>query len=425
MSGLELQDPEVASAVAEERSRQLNELVLIASENYASAAVLEATGTVMTNKYAEGYPGRRYYAGCENMDSVERIAIERLKRLFGAEHANVQPVSGAQANMAACFALLGPGDRVLGMRLDQGGHLTHGSPVNYSGKLYEFAHYGVDPDTELIDYEDLARRADQFRPKLIIAGATAYSRLIDFGKFRSIADSSGSRLMVDMAHIAGLVAGGVHPDPVPFADIVTSTTHKTLRGPRGAFALSVGELSRRLDSAVFPNVQGGPMMHAITAKAVAFGEALRPEFRSYAAAIVENARVLAAALANGGLRIVSGGTDNHMMLVDLRPLSLTGAQAEDALKEAGLVVNKNTIPYDPQPPRVASGIRIGVPAVTTRGMRRAEMERVGGYVLDALNKAGDPVGLRRIRKAVSEFASGFPAPGITDRNGVRREVSAG
>ncbi len=413
MSSLEIQDREVASAIAAERERQTGELALIASENYASAAVLEATGSVMTNKYAEGYPGRRYYAGCENMDAVERIAIDRLKRLFGAQHANVQPVSGAQANMAAFFALLKPGDRVMGMRLDQGGHLTHGSGVNFSGKLYEFAHYGVDRETEQIDYEALAREAERFRPKLIIAGATAYSRLIDFGKFREIADAAGSRLLVDVAHVAGLIAGGVHPNPVPHADVVTSTTHKTLRGPRGALAMCTEELARRLDAAVFPNVQGGPMMHSIAAKAVAFGEALRPEFRAYAAAVVDNARALAASLTSGGLRIVSGGTDNHMMLVDLRPLSVTGAQAQSVLQEAGLVVNKNAIPYDPEPPMVTSGIRVGVPAVTTRGMGAADMERIGGYVLDALNAAGSPGRLRSIRQEVAAFASQFPAPGIT------------
>ena len=306
MSNLQSQDPEIAAALDNERKRQMDEVVLIASENYASAAVLEVTGSVMTNKYAEGYPGRRYYAGCENMDIVEQAAIDRLKALFGADHANVQPVSGAQANMAAYFALLKPGDRVMGMRLDQGGHLTHGSEVNFSGKLYEFAHYGVDPESETIDYDEVARLADEFRPKLIVAGATAYPRSIDFERFRAIADAAGARLLVDMSHIAGLIAGGVHPDPVPHSDVVTSTTHKTLRGPRGALIMCASKLRRRIDSAVFPNVQGGPMMHAIAAKAVAFGEALRPEFRTYVARVVDNARVLASTLAAGGLRIVSG-----------------------------------------------------------------------------------------------------------------------
>ena len=413
MSYLQTQDPEIAAALASERQRQIDEIVLIASENYASAAVLEATGSVMTNKYAEGYPGRRYYAGCENMDIVEQVAIDRLKALFGAEHANVQPVSGAQANMAAYFALLKPGERVLGMRLDQGGHLTHGSDVNFSGKLYEFVHYGVDPETETIDYDEVARLAADFQPKLIVAGATAYPRKIDFERFRAIADSAGARLLVDMAHIAGLIAGGVHPDPVPFADVVTSTTHKTLRGPRGALILCGSKLRRRVDSAVFPNVQGGPMMHAIAAKAVAFGEALRPEFRAYVSRVVDNAQALASALAAGGLRIVSGGTDNHLMLVDVRPLGMTGAQAEDALKSAGLVVNKNSIPFDPEPPRITSGIRVGTPAITTRGMGSADMEQVGGYIVEALRAMDRPDRQEAIRLDVAAFASKFEAPGVS------------
>ena len=413
MSDLQSQDPDIAAALANERQRQIDEVVLIASENYASAAVLEATGSVLTNKYAEGYPGRRYYAGCENMDVVEQLAIDRLKALFGAEHANVQPVSGAQANMAAYFALLDPGDRVLGMRLDQGGHLTHGSDVNFSGKLYEFAHYGVDPETETIDYEEVARLAAEFRPKLIVAGATAYPRKIDFERFRNIADSVNARLLVDMAHIAGLIAGGVHPDAIPYADVVTSTTHKTLRGPRGALVLCGSKLRRRIDSAVFPNVQGGPLMHVIAAKAVAFGEALRPDFRVYVSRVVDNARALASALAAGGLRIVSGGTDNHLMLVDVRPLGMTGAQAETCLKSAGLVVNKNSIPFDPQPPRVTSGIRVGTPAVTTRGMGPADMEQVGGYIVEALRAVDKPDRQEAIRLEVAAFASKFEAPGVS------------
>ncbi len=412
MPNLQSQDPEIAAALEKERKRQIDEVVLIASENYASTAVLEATGSVMTNKYAEGYPGRRYYAGCENMDVVEQLAIDRLKALFGAEHANVQPVSGAQANMAAYFALLKPGDRVLGMRLDQGGHLTHGSEVNFSGKLYEFGHYGVDPESETIDYAEVARLASEFQPKLIVAGATAYSREIDFERFREIADASGARLLVDMAHIAGLVAGGVHPDPVPHADVVTSTTHKTLRGPRGALILCGSKLRRRIDSAVFPNVQGGPLMHAITAKAVAFGEALRPEFRSYAARIVDNAQALASTLAAGGLRIVSGGTDNHLMLVDVRPLGMTGAEAEACLKSAGVVVNKNSIPFDPHPPRITSGIRVGTPAATTRGMGPTDIEQVGGYILEALRAGDSPDRRDAIRREVAAFASKFDAPGV-------------
>ena len=409
---LQSQDPEIAAALENERQRQIDEIVLIASENYASAAVLEATGSVMTNKYAEGYPGRRYYAGCENMDTVEQLAIDRLKTLFGAEHANVQPVSGAQANMAAYFALLKPGDRVLGMRLDQGGHLTHGSEVNFSGKLYEFAHYGVDPESETVDYDEVARLAAEFQPKLIVAGATAYPRKIDFERFREVADSAGARLLVDMAHFAGLVVGGVHPDPVPHADVVTSTTHKTLRGPRGALIMCGTKLKRRIDSAVFPNVQGGPMMHVIAAKAVAFGEALRPEFRSYAARIVDNAQALASTLAAGGLRIVSGGTDTHLMLVDVRPLGMTGAQAETCLKSAGIVVNKNSIPFDPQPPRITSGIRVGTPAVTTRGMGPADMEQVGGFILEALGAEDSPDKRDAIRHEVAAFASKFDAPGV-------------
>ena len=409
---LHSQDPEIAAALDNERKRQIEEVVLIASENYASAAVLEATGSVMTNKYAEGYPGRRYYAGCENMDVVEQVAIDRLKTLYGADHANVQPVSGAQANMAAYFALLKPGDRVMGMRLDQGGHLSHGSEVNFSGKLYEFVHYGVDPESETIDYDEVARLAAEFEPKLIVAGATAYPRKIDFERFREIADSAGARLLVDMAHIAGLVAGGVHPDPVPYSDVITSTTHKTLRGPRGAVIMCTSKLRRRIDSAVFPNVQGGPMMHAIAAKAVAFGEALRPEFRTYAARVVDNAQALSSTLAAGGLRIVSGGTDNHLMLVDVRPLGMTGAQAEICLKSAGIVVNKNAIPFDPEPPRISSGIRVGTPAVTTRGMGTTDMEQVGGYILDALRSSDAPDKQEVIRRQVAAFASKFEAPGV-------------
>ena len=414
MFTLARQDPEVARAIAAERRRQTEHIVLIASENYASAAVIEATGSVMTNKYAEGYPGRRYYGGCEHVDAVERLAIDRARKLFGAEHANVQPHSGSQANMAAYFALLQPGDRILGMRLDQGGHLTHGSKVNFSGKLYEFAHYGVDRESERIDFDDVARIAREFKPKLIVAGATAYPRTIDFPRFRQIADEVSASLMVDMAHIAGLVAGGAHPSPVPYSDIVTSTTHKTLRGPRGAFGLSKAGHAKKLDSAVFPNTQGGPFMHAIAAKAVGFGEALNPEFATYARNIVTNARTLAAALAAGGLRIVSGGTDNHLMLVDMRPLKMTGKQADEALNAAGVVVNKNAVPYDPEPPAVTSGIRLGTAAVTTRGMGVSDMEQVAGYILEALRAAGSAEELAAIRTRVTRFASAFPAPGVTD-----------
>ncbi|MSQ08641.1 MAG: serine hydroxymethyltransferase [Dehalococcoidia bacterium] len=413
MFALAAQDPEVARAIAAERRRLVDEIVLIASENYASTAVMEATGSVMTNKYAEGYPGRRYYAGCENVDIVERLAIERAKQLFGAEHANVQPHSGSQANMAAYFALLKPGDRIMGMRLDQGGHLTHGAKINFSGKIYEFSHYGVDPETEMIDYGDVARIAREFKPDLIVAGATAYPRTIDFPRFRQIADEVGARLMVDMAHIAGLIAGGAHPSPVPYADIVTTTTHKTLRGPRGAMALCRTEHARKLDNAVFPNMQGGPMEHVIAAKAVAFGEAQKPEFAAYARAVVSNASALAAALAAGGLRIVSGGTDNHLMLVDVRPLKMTGKQAEEALVAAGIVVNKNSIPNDPEPPMVTSGIRLGTPAITTRGMAASDMETVAGFILEGLRAAGDAGRLGIVKGRVRNFASAFPAPGVT------------
>ena len=414
MFTLARQDPEVARAIAAERRRLTEEVVLIASENYASSAVMEATGSVMTNKYAEGYPGRRYYAGCENVDVVESLAISRAKSLFGADHANVQPHSGSQANMAAYFALLNPGDRIMGMRLDQGGHLTHGSKVNFSGRLYEFAHYGVDREDEVIDYDEVAKLAREFKPKLIVAGATAYPREIDFVKFRKIADENGALLHVDMAHIAGLVAGGAHPSPVPHADIVTSTTHKTLRGPRGAFALTRAEYARRIDSAVFPNMQGGPLMHVIAAKAVAFAEATRPDFSIYAHAVVANAKALASSLAGGGLRIISGGTDNHLMLVDTRPLGMTGKQAEDALKAAGIVVNKNSVPFDPEPPAVTSGVRIGTPAVTTRGMTEQDMRRVAEFILEALKSGGSSDLLDRIRARVTEFASSFPVPGVTD-----------
>ena len=417
MSLLARRDPDTARAIEAEEKRLRQEIVLIASENYASSAVLAATGSVMTYKYAEGYPGRRYYAGCENMDTVERLAIDRAKQLFGADHANVQPHSGTQANMAAYAGFLNPGDRVLGMRLDQGGHLSHGSPVNFSGRLYEFAAYGVDREDETIDYDEVQRVAREFRPRMIVTGATAYPRLIDFERFKAIADDVGALLLADVAHIVGLIAGGVHPSPVRHAGIVTSTTHKTLRGPRGAFALCKAEHARNLDRAVFPNTQGGPLMHVVAAKAVAFGEALRPEFKDYARAIVENARALARALAAGGLRIVSGGTDNHLMLVDLRPLSVTGAEAQETLKAAGIVTNRNSIPFDPQPPRVTSGVRLGTPAVTSRGMNTEDMERVAGFILEALHAGDDAARLQRLRTRVTRFAAAFPVPGLDDAAG--------
>ena len=386
--------------------------MLIASENYVSHAVAEAQGSHLTNKYAEGYPGRRYYGGCEHVDVAEQLAIDRLKELFGADHANVQPHSGAQANMAAYFAMLEPGDTVLGMKLDQGGHLTHGSPVNFSGKLYSFVSYGVDRETEYIDYQEVERLAREHRPKLIVAGATAYPRIIDFPRFRQIADEVGALLMVDIAHIAGLIAAGVHPSCLPHAQVVTSTTHKTMRGPRGAFILCDEERARSIDRAVFPFSQGGPMMHTIAAKAVAFREALSEEFREYQRNIVANAQTLAAELEAGGLRIVSGGTDNHLTLVDLTPLDTTGKDAEDALGRVHMTVNKNAIPFDPKPPRVTSGLRLGTPAVTSRGFGRKEMSRVASFIIQVLTNPGDEQVEARVRQEVVELTSGFPVPGL-------------
>ncbi|MCH7983332.1 MAG: serine hydroxymethyltransferase [Chloroflexi bacterium] len=412
MSAVATTDPEIKQVIENEQRRQREQLVMIASENYVSAAVLEATGSVLTNKYAEGYPGRRYYAGCENVDVSEQLAIDRAKELFGAERANVQPHSGAQANMAAFFALVQPGDRIMGMSLDHGGHLTHGSPVNFSGKLYEFGHYGVDRETEALDYDEVQRQAESFKPSIIIAGYTAYSLTIDFKRFREIADSVGAALLVDMAHIAGLIAGGAHPSPVGLADIITSTTHKTLRGPRGAMALMTKDLARKYNSAVFPNMQGGPMEHVIAAKAVAFREAMRPDFKDYAHQIVQNAKALASGLSAGGLRIVAGGTENHLMLVDTRPLGLTGRDAEAALISAGLVVNKNAIPFDPEPPTITSGVRIGTPALTSRELNVSDMEQVAGYILEALKAHADESKLSKLGVEVAKFASNFPVPGL-------------
>ncbi len=414
MSNLSKIDPDIARVVENEERRLRENIVLIASENYASAAVLAATGSVLTNKYAEGYPGRRYYAGTENVDVAESIAIDRAKELFGAEHVNVQPHSGSQANMAAYFAALKPGDRVLGMSLDHGGHLTHGSPVNFSGKLFEFGHYGVDSESEQLDYDAVARVAGEFKPKLIVCGYTAYPRTIDFARFRQIADEVGAFLLADIAHIAGLVVGGAHPSPVEHSDIVTTTTHKTLRGPRGAMALTKSDLARKYDSAVFPNMQGGPMMHSVAAKAIAFKEAAQPEFKDYAQSIVQNAQALSASLAAGGLRIVSGGTDNHLMLVDVRPLGLTGKEAEAALHAAGIVANKNTIPNDPESPFVTSGVRIGTPAVTSRKMSASDMETVAGFILDSIKAADNESALASIKDSVSKFASQFYVPGLDD-----------
>jgi glycine hydroxymethyltransferase len=412
MSTVASSDPEIAQVIENEQRRQRHQLVMIASENYTSAAVLETTGSVLTNKYSEGYPGRRYYAGCENIDVSEQLAIERAKQLFGAENANVQPHSGSQANMAAFFSLVEPGDRIMGMSLNHGGHLTHGSPVNFSGKLYEFGFYGVNAETEALDYEEVQRQCEEFKPAVVIAGYTAYPLQIDFKRFREIADSINATLLVDMAHIAGLIAGGVHPSPVEYADIVTSTTHKTLRGPRGAMALTTKSLSRKYNSAVFPNMQGGPMQHAIAGKAVAFREAMQPEFKKYAGQVVQNAQVLANGLSTAGLRIVAGGTENHMLLVDTRSIGMTGRQAEEALITAGLVVNKNTIPFDPESPMVTSGIRIGTPALTSRDLKAEDMENVAGFIIEALNARDDQVKLANIGVEVAKFSSRFPVPGL-------------
>ena len=412
MSSLAVQDPQVAEALSNERRRQREVINLIASENYASAAVLEAQGSVFTNKYAEGYPGRRYYAGCEWVDVVERLAIDRAEQLFSADHANVQPHSGAQANMAAYFATLSPGDTVMGMSLDHGGHLTHGSPVNFSAKLYNFVSYGVDRELETIDFDEAERVAKEHRPKLIVAGATAYPRTIDFARFREIADEVDALLMVDMAHIAGLVAAGEHPSPLPDADVVTSTTHKTLRGPRGGLVLTSKKLARSVDRAVFPNAQGGPMQHAIAAKAVAFGEATTPEFVGYQRSIRANASALANVLGEGGMRLVANGTDNHMVLVDVSPLGLTGREAEEALGRVNVVVNRNAIPYDPRPPRVASGLRLGTPAISSRGFGVSDTEHVARLILRALSNVGDAAVERDVRDEALELASRFPVPGI-------------
>jgi len=412
MGVLSQSDPEVGEAIRREEERQRRNIELIAAENYASRAVLEAQGSVLTDKYAEGYPQRRYYGGCQEVDLVEELARERAKRLFGAEHANVQPHSGAQANMAAYFTLLDHGDTVLAMSLAHGGHLTHGSAVSFSSKLYRFVHYGVSRETERLDYGEVERLAREHRPKLIVAGASAYARVIDFSRFRQIADLVGAQLMVDIAHIAGLVAAGVHPTPVPYADIVTSTTHKTLRGPRGGFILSRAEFVSHLDDVVFPGVQGGPLMHAIAAKAVAFGEAMKPEFVSYQRAVVENAQILANQLQRGGLRIVSGGTDNHLLLIDLSNMGVTGKEAEEALDLVGIVVNRNAIPFDTRPRRVTSGIRLGTPAVTTRGFGPDEMSVIAQFIIKVLNNLGDQQTYKEVREGVEEMTRRFPVPGL-------------
>ncbi|HNW91319.1 MAG TPA: serine hydroxymethyltransferase [bacterium] len=409
MSKLASQDPAVAQAISRESERQHNKLELIASENFTSEAVREAVGSLLTNKYAEGYPGKRYYGGCEVVDSIEDLARDRAKQLFGAKFANVQPHAGSQANMAVFFALIKPGDAILTMDLSHGGHLTHGSKVNFSGQLYAVHHYGVTRETETIDYAALERQAHAVRPKLILAGASAYPRTIDFARFRAIADSVGAHFVVDMAHIAGLVAAGVHPSPLPHATAVTSTTHKTLRGPRSGLVLCNDEaVAKAVDKAVFPGLQGGPLMHVIAGKAVAFQEALQPAFHTYQQQVLANARALAETLTAAGLRLVSGGTDTHLLLIDLRPRSVSGADIQLALDEAGITCNKNTIPFETRPPAQASGIRLGTPALTTRGMQEAEMRQIGAWIAAVIEQHDDHARLESIRRSVGELCSRFP-----------------
>jgi glycine hydroxymethyltransferase len=406
-------DPELAKAMAGERTRQEEHIELIASENYTSPRVLEAQGSVLTNKYAEGYPGKRYYGGCEFVDLAEQLAIDRAKQLFGAAYANVQPHSGSQANAAVYLALLNPGETILGMSLDHGGHLTHGAKVNFSGKLFKAVQYGVKADTGEIDYEQLERLAREHRPKVLVAGFSAYSRVLNFERFRAIADAVGAYLFVDMAHVAGLVAAGLYPNPVPLADVVTSTTHKTLRGPRGGLILARphAELHKRFQSMVFPGTQGGPLMHVIAAKAVAFYEALQPEFKVYSAQVLANARAMTGALQERGYRIVSGGTDNHLFLVDLTAKNITGKDADAALGRAHITVNKNTVPNDPRPPMVSSGLRIGTPAVTTRGMKEAEVRQLSHWIADVLDTMGDESVIERVRAEVLALCRRFPVYG--------------
>ena len=401
-------DPQIAAAIDNETRRQHEGLELIASENFVSEAVLEAAGSVFTNKYAEGYPGKRYYGGCEFTDVVENLARDRAKQLFGAEHANVQPHAGSQANMEAYAAVLQPGDTILGLNLAHGGHLTHGHPLNFSGKMYKIVPYGVTKETETIDYDALEKLAEEHRPKLVIGGGSAYPRIIDFARMRQIADKVGALYLVDMAHFAGLVAGGVHPSPVPHAQIVTSTTHKTLRGPRSGMILSKAEFAAAIDKVVFPGMQGGPLVHIMAAKAICFREAMQPEFRDYARQIVANAKTLAETLAAEGFRVISGGTDTHLMLVDVFSKGMLGSEAEKALGEAGITVNKNAIPFDTNPPLKPSGIRIGSPAVTTRGMKQGEMRQIGRWISEALHHRTDAAVLNRIRKEVLDLCEAFP-----------------
>jgi len=401
-------DPEIFAAIERERQRQLSKLELIASENFVSDSVLAAQGSILTHKYAEGYPGRRYYAGCEFVDEAETLAIRRAKELFGADYANVQPHSGTQANMAVYFAYLKPGDTIMGMDLAHGGHLSHGASVNFSGRLYKTATYGVDRQTERVDFAVLRRLAQEHRPQLIIAGASAYPRSLDFALFAEIAREVGAYLMVDMAHIAGLVAAGLHPNPVPVADFVTSTTHKTLRGPRGGLLLAPVKYGKALDSQIFPGIQGGPLMHIIAAKAVAFKEALNPTFRRYQELILSNARTLAQEFITRGYRLVAGGTDNHLILMDLAPTGLTGQEAEEALDRAGITVNKNSIPFDPRPPKITSGIRLGTPALTTRGMKEGEMIIIAEFIHQALSATQDEARLKKLEAQVKELCREFP-----------------
>ncbi|NMA90813.1 MAG: serine hydroxymethyltransferase [Amphibacillus sp.] len=408
MKFLQTSDQELYQAIEQERARQHDKIELIASENFVSEAVMEAQGSVLTNKYAEGYPGKRYYGGCEYVDIAENLARDRAKKLFGAEHVNVQPHSGAQANMAVYSAFLTPGDTVLGMNLSHGGHLTHGSPVNFSGKLYNFEEYGVDPETEMLDYEAVRQKALEVKPKLIVAGASAYPRLIDFKKFREIADEVGAYLMVDMAHVAGLVATGHHPDPVPYADFVTTTTHKTLRGPRGGMILTKEKYAKKIDSSVFPGMQGGPLMHVIAAKATAFKEALDPSFKDYSEQIIKNAHSLAESLQAEGIRLVSGGTDNHLLLLDVRTLNLTGKDAEKILDDIGMTTNKNTIPFDPEGPFITSGVRVGTAAVTTRGFKEAELKEVGSIIAFTLKNYQDEAKLTEAKQRVKALTDRFP-----------------
>ena len=401
-------DPDIAKSIEEELDRQRNTIELIASENFTSPAVMAVQGSVLTNKYAEGYPEKRYYGGCEFVDIAEKLAIDRVKKLFNAQYANVQPHSGSQANMATYFAFLNPQDTVLGMDLAHGGHLTHGSKVSFSGRLFNFVSYGIDKETGMIDHEQVARLAEEHKPKMIVAGASAYPRIIDFEKFFQIASSVGAHFMVDMAHIAGLVAAGLHPSPIPFADVVTSTTHKTLRGPRGGLILSREEHGAKLNKQIFPGIQGGPLMHVIAAKALAFKEALDRSFVDYQTNVIKNAKALAEHLKAGGIDLVSGGTDNHMMLLDLRNINITGKDAEDALHRAGITVNKNAVPFDTQSPQITSGIRIGTPAMTSRGMKENEMKIIGELILEAFKNLSDDKTIENIRKKVADLCGAFP-----------------